>query len=100
MNFVSLYSVLAQIHHKDKNKNPQRVSNYTQYLNELNYAGLTFPLKLKHIEKFESLNPNISVNVLYEDAETKTIMPIRVTKHRGRTASCKSYSCCTRRVKN
>ena len=35
-------------------------------------------------EKIEDKNPNISVNVLYQDQETYTIMPLRVTQHRNR----------------
>ena len=79
-----LYSILAHIHPIASSQNPNRVSNYTPFLHELDYSGLTFPLKLRQIRKFEEQNPNISVNVLYQDEETYTIMPLRVTKHRNR----------------
>ena len=79
-----LYCVLAHIHPIHRSQNPNRVTHYTPFLPELNYSGLSFPLKLRQIKKFEDLNPHISVKVLYQDQETYTIMPLRVTKHRNR----------------
>ena len=78
------YSVLAHIHPIHFSQNPNRVSNYTLFLHELDYSGLTFPLKIRQIRKFEDQNPHVSINVLYHDPETHTIMPLRVTKHRNR----------------
>ena len=79
-----LYSVLAHIHKIDGDQMPNRVTHYAPYLHELDYSGLTFPLNIRQIRQFEEKNPNISVNVLYHDPETHTIMPLRVTKHRDR----------------
>ena len=82
--FCFLYSILAHIHPKSGNDHPNRVAHYRPFLHELNYTGLTFPLKIRQIKKFEDQNPQISVNVLYNDEDTSTVMPIRVTNHRGR----------------
>jgi hypothetical protein len=51
--------------------NAQRLSQYIKYEQSLNVDGLKFPLELKSIPKFESLNPAISVNVLYYDFDTR-----------------------------
>ena len=79
-----LYSVLAHIHPVDRSQNPNRVSNYMPFLHELDYSGLTFPLKIHQIRKFEDQNSQISINVLYHDPESHMIMPLRVTEHRNR----------------
>ena len=61
-----------------------RCVHYKPFLHELDYYGLTFPLKIRQIRKFEDQNPHVSINVLYHDPETNVIMPLRVTKHRNR----------------
>ena len=55
------WSILAHLHPVEKN--PQRVSNYKQYKDELNFDGINFPVKLSDIPKFEKLN-KMSINVL------------------------------------
>ncbi|XP_033744078.1 uncharacterized protein LOC117329956 [Pecten maximus] len=58
---------------------PQRVSNYTQYENDLDMTGMSYPTPVSQISKFERQN-QISVNVFgYED---KDIFPMYVTKMR------------------
>ena len=37
---------------------------YEQYLSELNIDGITFPMTIGQLRKFEKQNPDISVNVL------------------------------------
>ena len=63
---------------------PNQDNHYTSFLHELDYSDLTFPSKLRQIRKFEDQNPQISVNVLYQDQETYTIMLLRVTKYCNR----------------
>ncbi|KAJ8916437.1 hypothetical protein NQ315_014650 [Exocentrus adspersus] len=63
-------------------KDPQRVSKYPHYSTVLDLSGLEFPLKLKHINVFES-NNNISVNVFGLEMTKKsnyTVVPLRLTK--------------------
>jgi len=55
------WAVLSAIH--PPKHNPQHVTKYKQYLGELNLTGLSFPLKVRDVPKFEKLNPHISVNV-------------------------------------
>jgi len=69
-----LYCILAQIHPAGDNR--ERVSKYKPYLHTLNIEGLTFPMQVRNVGKFEKLNPDISVNVLYfndhdEDAKDR-----------------------------
>ena len=54
------YAILSALHPSERNC--FRVNNYRQFENELNFADIEFPVKLKDIPKFEILN-NISVNV-------------------------------------
>ena len=54
-----------------KNPNPNRVSNYLRYQNTLNFDGITFPVDVKQISKFEKQNPEISVNVISLDSNDR-----------------------------
>jgi len=47
-------------------RDPNRISHYLPYVNTLNVTGLTFPLQVRDVPKFEKLNPTISVNALCE----------------------------------
>ena len=44
-------------------KDPQRVSNLRKFMDDYDWSGLEFPVSIKDIGKFETMN-NISVNVL------------------------------------
>lgn len=58
----------------------ERVSKYKQYESLLNFSGISFPVDLKGISKFEKQNPNISVNVyMFEQKESK-VRSLRLTK--------------------
>ena len=52
-----LYSVLAALYPVDYKENPSRVHHYRRYLNKLNTDGLSFPLPLKDVPKFEKKIP-------------------------------------------
>ena len=62
-----------------------RISNSQIYLREndftLNFSNMEFPLSLKMIEKFERINPDISINVFGYDKKNNTATgPLYVTK--------------------
>ena len=61
------WSVLAALFPVDKDA--QRVSKYTQHEDKLDWTGLTFPVSLQDIPKFERRN-HISVNVYGFDVKT------------------------------
>lgn len=56
------WSVLAALHLASKDA--QRVSNYQEYKDELNFDGIDFPVTIDQISKFEKHNPGISVTVI------------------------------------
>jgi len=49
--------------------NVERVSNYVKYQGTLSFDVIDFPAKVKDIPKFETQNPQISVNVISPDPE-------------------------------
>jgi len=73
-----LWSVLAAFLHQ-KLDVPERVSHYVLHENELDMSGITYPVSITQIHKFEKQN-NISVNVF--GYEGKDIFPMYVTKIR------------------
>ena len=54
---------------------PERITRQLEKQAEtLNFDGISFPIKLKDIKKFEQQNPQVSVNVLgYEDKKIFTL---------------------------
>lgn len=79
-NKCFLYSILAKLY--PNVSITDRASSYIPYEKELNVKGLTFPMTLNQIERFETLNGNISVNVFGFDASE--IIPLKITKHMNR----------------
>ena len=78
-----MWSILAQIH--PTIVHPERISNYKNYENELNFNGIPFPVEIKNIGKFEKQNPDISINCFVSESETSlSIYPKYVTKEKGR----------------
>ena len=70
------YSMLAKF--LNANDNPQRPSNkYHQLNNRYNFNGLTYPVSVRDIERFERVNPRVSVNVFGVDS-SKNVYPIKV----------------------
>ncbi|XP_044019500.1 uncharacterized protein LOC122859882 [Aphidius gifuensis] len=58
-NNCFIWSVLAAMH---KVPHPNRVSSYERYKNDLNLAGITFPMSWCKIKQFEK-NNNLRINV-------------------------------------
>lgn len=79
------WAILSALHPATKNVN--RLSNYERFKNELKFDGMTFPISVSDISKFEMLNTNISVNVYILEKEynfetkryKRMILPIRLT---------------------
>ena len=67
--FCFKWCVLAHLHPVVQNR--ECVSNYKKYENDLNFKGITFPMSVLDIPKFEKLN-NISVTVIcFEGSDKK-----------------------------
>lgn len=71
-----MWSVLAKLH--PAQKDPQRVTKYKQYVDELDFSNIEFPVKVKDISKFEEQN-NLTVNVYSYDDEKKNVYPVYVS---------------------
>jgi len=76
-----VWSVLAALHRGARD--PNRLHNYRPHENTLNTSGLTFPMPIKDIPKFEKQNPSISINVLCSSDEGGFV-PLYVSKERDR----------------
>ncbi|KAK3921390.1 putative DNA polymerase [Frankliniella fusca] len=77
-NKCFLYSCLAAL--KLPKSHPERVQNYTHRLGELKMSGISFPVKVTDITKFEGQNLGISVNVFgLEDGVD--VVPLRISKN-------------------
>ena len=62
---------------KDFESNPQRVQKYIPFERELNMEGISYPVQIQHIPKFETQNL-ISINLYgYDDGE---IFPLCISK--------------------
>ena len=81
-NKCFIWSVLAQIRPVESSR--YRKCNYTTFEQTLNVHGLHMPMQVRDIPKFENLNRDISVNVLYFDEDDKSICPLYITKQRDR----------------
>ena len=83
-SYCFLWSILASIH--PVNKDPQRVSKYITYKNELNIADIDFSngMRITDIDKFERLNNQLSINVFEysedEDNDYK-LVPLYISKN-------------------
>ncbi|XP_041351368.1 uncharacterized protein LOC121370296 [Gigantopelta aegis] len=72
-----MWSVLAALY--PVKQHAERVAKYAQYVNQLDTTGISFPVKLVDIPRFERQN-NISINVFgYEKGD---VYPLHVTKQR------------------
>jgi len=73
-----VWAILSALHHREGN--PNFVGYYHQFEHELNLNGISFPVTLKDINKFEKQNP-ISVNVymLQKFSNNYKVMPCHLT---------------------
>ena len=77
-NKCFLWCIFRSLHPKDKHDS--RLGDLRKYENSLNTKGLTFPMKVKDISKFERLNPDLpGINVFSVD-DKNIIYPLRQIK--------------------
>ena len=62
-NVLNGLAITVALHHEEKGKNPQRISNIMRSANNYNWSELKFPVAINEIDKFEK-NNNISIYVL------------------------------------
>ncbi|XP_075225352.1 uncharacterized protein LOC142333778 [Lycorma delicatula] len=78
-----LWSVLAYLH--DQPGRNYRQSWYARFEHEINMNGISYPVKVKDIDRFEVLNHTISINVYGYEEDNDRVYPVRVTENRDRT---------------
>ena len=76
-----LWCVLSYLYPKDKNDT--RITDLKQYENTLNTKGIKFPIKLKDIVKFESLNPSLQGINVFSVNEKKKFYPLRMANRKS-----------------
>ena len=76
-----MWSVLRALNPKDKNA--ERIDNdLKNKVDTLNMEGIQYPVNLRGIDRFEHLNPEISITVLGYNKEEK-VYPLKVSKYTG-----------------
>ena len=66
-----------------KNDHPERIDKDLKSKQDIiNMKGIRYPVSLKAIERFEQLNPNISISVLGYNKE-EGVFPLQISKYTG-----------------
>ena len=77
-----MWSVLRALYPKDNH--PERIDNDLKSKQDtLNMEGNGYPVSLRAIDRFEHLNPNISISVLGYNKEER-VYPLRISKYTKR----------------
>ena len=80
------WSILAKLFPPEKNNHTTRVSSYSLHKGYLNMDNINYPVKIKDIPKFETQNPEISINVfaLEKPDDINTLYPLYTTNYKDR----------------
>ena len=79
-NKCFLWSVAAKLY--PAKKHTERVSHYEPYIDDLKVDGISMPMRLDQIPKFEKLN-DLTINVYMTDTNGNNIWPVFISKRRG-----------------
>lgn len=74
-----LYCVAAALYPTQVHQT--KPASYKHKLDSFNIKGITFPMQLNQISKFESQNRKISCNVFTIALNSRKIFPVRITQH-------------------
>ena len=77
-NKCFLWSLLRYLH--PANRDEHRLLDLRQYENYLNTKGIIFPVKLRDITKFESLNPSLPGRNVFSINEHNKFYPLRMAQ--------------------
>ena len=76
-----MWSVLRVLYPKDNH--PERIDkDLKSKQDSINMEGIRYPVSLRAIDRFEHLNPNISISILGYNKED-LVHPIRISKYTG-----------------
>ena len=73
-----LWCILRYLHPREDNDT--RFTDFKKYEFSLNTDGITFPMKLKDITKFEKLNPSLPGINVFSVNENKKFYPLRMAE--------------------
>lgn len=73
-----LWSVLRYLHPAERNE--FRLTDLKQSKNDLNTQGIDYPVKLKDVSKFESLNPSLPGINVFSINENNKFYPLRMSQ--------------------
>ena len=73
-----LWCRLRYLHPRDRDE--ERLTGLKKYENSLNTKGITFPMKLRDISKFEKLNPSLPGINVFSDNYKKEFYPLRMAE--------------------
>ena len=73
-----LWCALRYLHPKERDE--ERLTGLKKYEFSLNTKGITFPMKLKDITKFEKLNPSLPGINVFSVNESKKFYPLRMAE--------------------
>ena len=73
-----LWCILRYLYSKERDE--ERISDLKKYEFSLNTKGISFPMKLKHISKFEKLNPFLPGINVFSVNDNKTFYPLRMAE--------------------
>ena len=71
-----LWCIPRYLYPSDKNDTP--LTDMKKYEFSLNTEGINFPMKLKHISKFEKLNPSLPGINVFSVNDNKKLYPLRM----------------------
>ena len=76
-----MWSVLRALYPKDNH--PERIDkDLKSKQDSINMDGICYPVNFRAIDRFENLNPNISISVLGYNKEER-VFPLRISKYTG-----------------
>ena len=73
-----IWCILRYLH--PRKDNDTRLTDLKKYENSLNTEGINFPMKLKHISKFEKLNPSLPGINVFSVNDNKKFYPLRMAE--------------------
>ena len=73
-----IWCILRYLYPRDRDE--ERLTDLKKYENSLNTKGITFPMKLRDISKFEKLNPSLPGINVFSVNENKNFDPLRMAE--------------------
>ena len=80
-----MFRVLRTRSFAPSKSHPERTSHYKKHIKDSTLTGLTFPLEIDQISKFEANNTDFAINIMrIDDDEEESFAPLYATKYRNR----------------